>query len=190
MCQAFYNPVLTSALELLVSAGDGTEAEEFVVSGTDSKVGATPPELKNIQRCALLQMDLPDGFEGMVIRGSSTYCCVDRFTWCGGCMFVCPPVHVLGKSFGELFHHLCIHQGVIAIGLYRGVWDRLGHGPYGNHMPFVQTCPAADAELHTYAGSVDAPSPHAAGCSLTRVWHCAWFGCTPLCLAASTRCSC
>ena len=76
VCQAFYNPVLTGTLELLVSAGDGTEIEDFMV---DTDVTTThgsraslakpliPPELENIQRCALMRVPLPDGFEGTPI---------------------------------------------------------------------------------------------------------------------------
>lgn len=72
VCQAYYNPVLTGTLELLVSAGDGTEIEDFMVdtqaTNTPSRGSLAkpliPPELEHIQRCALMRVPLPDGFEG------------------------------------------------------------------------------------------------------------------------------
>lgn len=153
VCQAFYNPVVTSAIERLVSAGDGTETVEVAAdegkAQPDNAAGSM--NLDSVQRCALQQIDMPKAFEGECPAFcsslvSSQVCNAHPppsliLILCGSCR------QTAGRTYGELFHDFMIHHAVLVVGLYRGVWTHLGHGPLGNHMPFVQTCPAASTKL-------------------------------------------
>ena len=57
------------------------------------------------------------------------------------------PSNFVGKSNGDLFSYLSMEQNQIPIGIYRGVWDKLGQGPGGNLRPYVYTCPAASSRI-------------------------------------------
>lgn len=53
---------------------------------------------------------------------------------------------LVGKAYGELFSHLS-QQGIIPIGLYRGIIPHINKGVRQNRLSYVYTNPEESSEI-------------------------------------------
>lgn len=71
------------------------------------------------------------------------------------------PVSYFGKTYGELFEHLCLEENVVSLGLFRGLSPGDDIGPQDNFVPYVYTNPSKQTTLcstdHVYILSTTPP---------------------------------
>ena len=71
------------------------------------------------------------------------------------------PDKLESRTYGALFRHLA-SQGIIPLGLFRGVFPQMKVGSKNNSMPYIYTNPSKDTELFT-CDKVFVLSPHSIG---------------------------
>merc|ERR1712000_60496 len=118
VCQVFYNPQIIRVLNKLISGTDHIESNGS--GGSDCR-----PIL--VQQNSRSMM----GMKSLI--GSSLY-------------QVPVPPEFAKKTYGELFHHFAMKDG-LCIGLLRGVFSGLTVGPCSNRMEYVFTNPSRDTRL-------------------------------------------
>ena len=119
ICQAFYNRHIVSIIELF-AAGVTVKDRSTIRAGVLAAGGGGAFE--------------PEAKRGLAaIKGSSLY-------------QVKVPESMYNQTYGELFTKFT-QDGIVPLGLYRGVFSNLKVGPKGNKHPFVFTNPPKETEL-------------------------------------------
>lgn len=67
----------------------------------------------------------------------------------GSCFYQMPvPDNLEKKTYGAMYRQLAA-DGIIPLGLFRGIFSNMSWGPKSNKMPYVFTNPDFDTELYT-----------------------------------------
>lgn len=143
VCQAYYNPQIIKVVNKLVSGVDQTERADLADeaqkkmmspdahSDSDSDDDAPPGSMKRMS-----------GKKPSLARLKS-----DVRTIQGSCLYQIPlPDDLSKRTYGALYQHLA-QQGMIPLGIYRGIFSNMNIGPKSNRMPYVFTNPEKDTEL-------------------------------------------
>jgi hypothetical protein len=125
VCQAFYNPQIIRVLDTLISGAENL-ADSKLGSGRGGGGGAAGGNANTTKRPKVgLQAVVSSALYQMKI-----------------------PDNLDSRTYGALFKSLC-QDGILPLGLLRGVFPNMSTGAKGNKMNYVYTNPHRDTELFT-----------------------------------------
>jgi hypothetical protein len=119
VCQAFYNPQIIRVLEKLISGAENLNDALTGTSGKNVGGGSTKRPKDGLQ----------------AVTPSALY-------------QIPIPDNLESRTYGALFKALCA-DGILPLGLLRGVFSNMSMGAKGNKMSYVYTNPHRDTELFT-----------------------------------------
>lgn len=139
VCQAYYNPDIIKVINKLISGIDQLDRGELLKRASAEVDGNDPDSSDGSER------DNPAEFNSFRRqRGYSKLLKVES-----SCLYqMSIPENLESKTYGALYHHLS-QQGIIPLGLLRGVLPNINIGRKNNKLPYVYTNPSKDTELYT-----------------------------------------
>jgi hypothetical protein len=147
VCQAYYNPQIIKVVNKLVSGVDQTERADLADE-------AQKKMLANANGEILSDSDDSDFESGSMKRMSGKKPSLARLksdvrTIEGSCLYqISLPENLPKKTYGALYQHLA-QNGMVPLGIYRGIFSNMNIGPKSNRMPYVFTNPSKDTELYS-----------------------------------------
>jgi hypothetical protein len=153
VCQAYYNPDIIKVINKLISGVDQIDrgtlvkkaAAECGIGGQQSQMGLGGGGGGGDDNSSEGSSN-DDRPTSPLMRMSSSNRLLKLESSCLYQMSI--PENLDPKTYGALYHHLSL-QGIIPLGLLRGIIPSLNMGRKSNKLPYVYTNPSKDTELYT-----------------------------------------